>query len=545
MSSDQISLNGFLRELIAGLREFPEWHKAKGDLEQIAESGRHVFTIAVVGRMKAGKSTLINSLIGEELAISGVEEATATVNWIRYGHGEQCRQAIVHYKDGRRESIPLSRLQEWAGKSPEVIEKIRQTAWIDFFAEKEFLKRVQIVDTPGTGSAVEEHEQAARDFLNAEVISLSREEGNKADAIIYVIPPVGRDNDLSTLEEFKSNRLSGSGPYNSVAVLHKWDGLSTGEETAALIAQRKASQLKEQLKGQVLAVLPVSAPLSLASQVVKSESLTRLLEIVHCMESEDLSSLLRLADRWDRDPSRKKAKDDLKLNWNSFKLLILEIRQNNLKEAQEVRELLIELGGMHRLQQLLENHFFAPSEVIKECQLLKRTQPVVQYLHQSFSAKRQNLLETSLLVKNIIEKSKPVLDIRESEWLQKVAIENSKLIARIAAIENSMSLKWVSLDDRLKGLLLDLEVLSYVRDNPRCFSDEPQEVITDVCDYLSNRHGEANLGKRLSLPLDQILKLINDFRAKANMASNRERRILDHIVRRLEQACAAMKEAAF
>jgi len=43
--------------------------------------------VAVVGRVKAGKSTFINALLGarEDLATVGTTETTATINYFRYG----------------------------------------------------------------------------------------------------------------------------------------------------------------------------------------------------------------------------------------------------------------------------------------------------------------------------------------------------------------------------------------------------------------------------------------------------------------------------
>ena len=254
----------FLRTGATICGEFAELRKQAARLTQIAESSEHPFTVAVVGRMKTGKSTLINSLVGRPLAVSDVEEATATINWIRYGTGAQTTQAIVHWRDGRNEVVPLSRIVEWSGKEPAVIDRVQRTAWIDFFADHPQLQSLQIVDTPGTGSAVDIHEQVVREFLNPRAISSSVEEGSKADAILYVTPPVGRESDSETLHGFEQGRLAGTGPYNSVCVLHKWDGLeSTDPFNEALL---RANDLRQLLKGTVADVIPVSGPLALAAR---------------------------------------------------------------------------------------------------------------------------------------------------------------------------------------------------------------------------------------------------------------------------------------
>ena len=41
--------------------------------------------LAVAGRVKAGKSSFINAFLGQDLALVGVTETTATINYFRYG----------------------------------------------------------------------------------------------------------------------------------------------------------------------------------------------------------------------------------------------------------------------------------------------------------------------------------------------------------------------------------------------------------------------------------------------------------------------------
>ena len=41
--------------------------------------------LAVAGRVKAGKSSLINALLGVDLAKTGTTEPTATINYFKYG----------------------------------------------------------------------------------------------------------------------------------------------------------------------------------------------------------------------------------------------------------------------------------------------------------------------------------------------------------------------------------------------------------------------------------------------------------------------------
>ena len=161
----------------------PFLRKEENELRAVADSLQSPFNIAVFGRMKTGKSSLINALIGKQLAITGVEEATATINRISYANGEQLNQFTVHWQDCPPENYPIDKLQsDWNGKSQEVLERVSRAAWLELYSDAPALRNIQITDTPGTGSNAAEHERIANQFIN----------GQEADALLYVFAPVGR-----------------------------------------------------------------------------------------------------------------------------------------------------------------------------------------------------------------------------------------------------------------------------------------------------------------------------------------------------------------
>lgn len=63
--------------------------------------------ISVMGEFNTGKSTLLNTFIGEELLGMDQLECTATPTWVRWTDGEdEQRQAMVIYADGESKSMP-------------------------------------------------------------------------------------------------------------------------------------------------------------------------------------------------------------------------------------------------------------------------------------------------------------------------------------------------------------------------------------------------------------------------------------------------------
>ena len=278
----------FLLRMAEAFQAIGTLRSEEQELRDIAESVEQPFTLAVFGRMKTGKSSIINALVGRPLTITGVEEATATLNWILFGDDSQRDSAVVHWKDGRVEPVPLSRISEWAGKDPEVLKRVRDTAFLQLFDDAPLLRDVHIVDTPGTGSVAHDHEQVAREFLSPRAAEESEAVGKKADALLYVFSPEGRASDQDTLAEFRQTRLPGSDPYNSIGVLHLWDSLEA--EDVYSEARRKAERLHQIVGDVVSEIIPVSAPSLLWQNMLQMRIFRACLNLPHKRHSETTSS---------------------------------------------------------------------------------------------------------------------------------------------------------------------------------------------------------------------------------------------------------------
>src|SRR5206468_9705123 len=74
---------------------------------QVADVKRRLsepLRVAIAGRLKAGKSTLVNALIGRRVAPTEVGECTRLVTTFRYGTSD--RVDVVR-RNGTRASLPL------------------------------------------------------------------------------------------------------------------------------------------------------------------------------------------------------------------------------------------------------------------------------------------------------------------------------------------------------------------------------------------------------------------------------------------------------
>src|SRR5690606_37036291 len=103
--------------------------------------------IAVAGRVKAGKSTLVNALLRQRVAPTDVGECTRLVSWYRYGVPE--RLEIVR-RDGQRETRPL----QPDGSLPSTLGlAVADVERLDVYLSIDDLQRLTIIDTPGLQSA--------------------------------------------------------------------------------------------------------------------------------------------------------------------------------------------------------------------------------------------------------------------------------------------------------------------------------------------------------------------------------------------------------
>src|SRR5699024_3132169 len=97
-------LSASVARLCTELRERVSAHTAEG-VDRVLRRISEPLQLAVVGRTKSGKSTLVNALIGRRVAPTDIGECTQLVTRFQYGTVDRV-ELVLH--DGTTRAVPCS-----------------------------------------------------------------------------------------------------------------------------------------------------------------------------------------------------------------------------------------------------------------------------------------------------------------------------------------------------------------------------------------------------------------------------------------------------
>lgn len=227
--------------------------------ERLAEPIR----VAVAGKVKAGKSTLLNALLGERIAATDAGECTMVTTWYRHGSAPSASLVLA---DGRREGLPLRRA---SGRPPFDLggHQPGEVAWVEVTWPLPILEQLTLIDTPGIGSLTREASQRTLDLVRTEQGAVG------VDALVYLMRH-RHAADLELLHGFhadtRTTALDDDAALNVIGVLSRADELGEQGIDAMLRAQELADTYARDPEVRQLCrgVLPVAGLLAQGAQTM-------------------------------------------------------------------------------------------------------------------------------------------------------------------------------------------------------------------------------------------------------------------------------------
>ena len=359
-TSDQVRaiLGGTIQAYRAdpAYRERPDVHN---ELERIGRRLNQPIRIALAGTLKAGKSTLVNALVGEDIAPTDATEATRIVTWFRHGPPPRSPRTTVA---GRRSNVPIARngglTFDFASLDPEDV--------VDLDVEWPAAELIDttIIDTPGTSSL-------SRDVSQRTLRLLVPDDGvPRVDAVVFLLRTLNAA-DIALLKQIGELVGGSAGALGVIGVASRADEIGAGRIDAMLSAKDVAKRFTSEMDktGICQAVVPVSGLLALTARTLRQSEFVAL-EKLAGVDAAELTKAMLSVDRFVREDSElpvdAATRAALLDRFGMFGLRIsIAVLRAGVTDSVALADELLERSGLVALRDVIDQQFAQRSDLLK------------------------------------------------------------------------------------------------------------------------------------------------------------------------------------
>ncbi len=344
-------------------RERPDVHN---ELNWIGWRLNQPIRIALAGTLKAGKSTLVNALVGEDIAPTDATEATLIVTWFRNG---ATPKVTANHRGGRRSNVPIARdpsdrglTFDFASLDPEDV--------IDLDVEWPAAELIDttIIDTPGTSSL-------SRDVSERTLRLLVPDDGvPRVDAVVFLLRTLNAA-DIALLKQIGTLVGGSAGAVGVIGVASRADEIGAGRIDAMLSAKDVAKRFTAEMDktGICQAVVPVSGLLALTARTLRQSEFVAL-EKLAGVEAAELTKSMLSVDRFVREdavggpalPVDAATRAALLERFGMFGIRIsIAVLRAGINDSVALADELLERSGLVALRDVIDQQFAQRSDLLK------------------------------------------------------------------------------------------------------------------------------------------------------------------------------------
>ena len=362
MATERADLVGQIRQIAADARRLAVGSDLETAVDVAMERLDQPLRVAIAGRTKAGKSTLLNALVGERLAATDASECTRIVTWYRHALGYRVVAAL---RPGGTADLRFDRHDgalkiELGELEPGTIERI-DVGW-----PSRKLAELTLIDTPGLGSADEDVSARTADAL----LDADADRPTEADAVIYLMRHLHRY-DAQFLEAFIDRSLAHASPINALVVLSRADEIGAARpdalESARAVAVRYAADPR--IRELASAVVPVAGLIAETATTLREGQVAWLREVA-ALDEPRRTRLLQSVDRF-RDPELNplgaEIREELldRLGLYGLRLVVDLLVEGRVRTATDLSAALLTASGITELKRILNDQFATRSGALK------------------------------------------------------------------------------------------------------------------------------------------------------------------------------------